>query len=120
MAPRSDISAYFLWFFVGVVATNGYAVMKDVFSFWFVGEEVACQDSFPRYHKACVVSLFGFGDQNVSLKIDDSTVYQVNDCPGGNLNERIQWDSTGRIVTFHVDALGNKSYDADLKIEVNH
>jgi len=94
--------------------------MKDVFSFWFVGEEVACQDSFPRYHKACVVSLFGFGDQNVSLKIDDSTVYHVNDCPGGNLNERIQWDSTGRIVTFHVDALGNKSYDADLKIEVNH
>lgn len=111
-----QLHRYAIGFIIGVVATLGFLGVKQVLVFLFVGSPVVCQDSFPRYHTACIYSRFGMGEQAITLEIDDRSVYFSADLPGGDLKERITWDSSGRFVAFHVDGLGEKTYDAEFKV----
>ena len=99
----------------GVLITTGSVHVKNAFGFVLFGEPIICRTSFPRYHNACIYSRFGFGEQAISLAIDDKSVFSVDDFTPGNLNENITWEPGGRNVTFHVDGLGDMKYDADLK-----
>jgi hypothetical protein len=116
MKGSRQLHRYAIGFSVGVVATLGLIGVKHVLVFFFVGSPVVCQDSFPRYHTACIYSRFGIGDQAITLEIDSKSVFSSANLPGGDLNERITWDSSGRFVTFHVDGLGAKRYDAEFKV----
>ena len=100
------------------MATLTFLGGMRVLEFFFDGDPVVCQDSFPRYHTACIYSRFGIGDQAITLKIDGVSVFSSADLPGGNLKERITWDGAGRIVTFHVDGLGDKRFNAETKVPI--
>ena len=97
----------------GVLIATGLVRAQYLLEFIFVGEPVVCRTSFPRYHNACIYSRFGFGEQSITLYIDDTSVFSINDFAPGNLNENVTWDSIGRNVTFYADGLGDITYDAE-------
>jgi len=109
---------YLSCFLAGVLITIGLLLAKNVLGLFLFCEPVVCRTSFPRIHTACVYSRFGFGEQAVSLSVDDKTVFSVDDFIPGNLNENITWTSGARNVIFHVDGLGDMKYDAESKIRV--
>jgi hypothetical protein len=109
----SNASKYFLCFLAGVVLTLALFGIRTVLNFLLTGDEIACASSFPRYHKACVYSRFGLGDQALTLTIDGKAVYQAEDFPGGNLNEKITWDPGAQKVTFHINGLGDRIFNAE-------
>jgi len=108
---------YLVGFVAGMVVTIGLFAGKGVLEFVFVGEPVVWQDSFPRYHTACI-SRFGWGEQAITFQIDNVWVFQTEDLAGGNLKERIVWESDARRITFHVDGLGDQTYDEQSKHRV--
>jgi hypothetical protein len=116
MSAINHAHRYLIGFGIGVIATLSFLGGMRVLEFFFDGDPVVCQDSFPRYHTACIYSRFGIGDQAITFKIDGVSVFFSADLPGGGLKERVTWDSSGRFVTFHVDGLGDQKYDAELKI----
>jgi hypothetical protein len=107
------IERYILGFAIGVAVTYLTWGAGTVTEFLLIGDPVVCQDSFPRYHTACIYSRFGFGEQAVTFQIDGESVFHTEDFPGGDLRERISWDKNARQVTFHVDGLGDRTFDAD-------
>ena len=108
----------FLSFVAGVTLTNVVWAANTVLEFFFVGVPVVCRDSFPRYHTACVYSRPGFGEQAITFEIDGKSVFHTDDFPGGDLNEDVFWDPGARTVTFHVEGLGDRTFDADSKIQI--
>jgi len=118
MSANNHAHRYLIGFGVGVIATLSFLGGMRFLEFFFDGDPVVCQDSFPRYHTACIYSRFGIGEQAITFKIDDVSVFSSADLPGGDLKERVTWDSSGRFVTFHVDGLGDQKYDAEFKILV--
>ena len=113
METQPDISKYFLFFIAGVVFALAFSGIKAAVNVLLTGDEISCASSFPRYHKACIYSRFGLGDQSLTLTIDGRTVYQAEDFPGGDLKEKILWDSGARKVTFHINGLGDRTFDAE-------
>jgi len=115
---RSIFFRYFICFITGWIFAYAVSGTKVVLDFLFVGDQIQCQTSFPRYHSACLYSRFGIGEQSLSFQVDGKTVYSVNDFAGGNLKERISWDEQGHKVSLEV--LGRKLflYDANLEIEI--
>ena len=104
-----------LFFLAGILATNTVFLFKDMTDFVFLGQPIACQSSFPLGRYACIYSSPGLGEQGITFTIDDQVVFSANDFPGGELGGRIIWDKAARYVTFHVDGLGDKTFDAETK-----
>jgi hypothetical protein len=104
-----------LVFIAGILATSACFLLKDVAHFVFVGQPIACQASFPLGRYACIYSSPGLGEQGITFTIDDQVVFSANDFPGGELGERITWDKSARHVTFHINGLEDKSFDAETK-----
>ena len=113
MKTKSRLFQNALCFFAGIAFTLAFIGLKKMSQIFFFGDEIACQSSFPRYHKACVYSRFGFGEQAITFRIDGKTVYHVEDFPGGDLGERISWSLEGRKVTFHINGLSDRIYDVE-------
>jgi hypothetical protein len=107
------IERYILGFVLGVATTYVIWGAGTATKFLLMGDPVVCQDSFPRYHTACIYSRPGLGDQAITFEIDGESVYQAEDFPGGDLRERISWDKNARQVTFHVDGLTDRTFDAE-------
>ena len=115
----SNRRGYISCFLAGVLITTGLMLGKNVLGFIFVGEPIVCRTSFPRYHNACVYSRFGFGEQGITLFIDNKSVFSVDDFIPGNLRENVTWDGDGGNVTFHIDGLGDMTYDAESMIKLD-
>lgn len=49
---------------------------------------------------ARVYSAWGVGDQQLIFVVDGRRVYRTADFAPGNLDEKISWDASGKIVTF--------------------
>ena len=109
----------FLCLIAGVALTNVVWAATTVLTYFSVGVPVICRDSFPRYHTACIYSRPGFGEQAVTFEIDGGSVFHTEDFAGGDLKEDIFWDSTARSVTFHVEGLGDRTFDADSGTQIS-
>ncbi len=66
----------------------------------FLGNEIHSHASFPGGHMARVYSAWGVGDQQLIFVVDGRRVYRTADFAPGNLDEKISWDASGKIVTF--------------------
>jgi hypothetical protein len=115
----TPIERYLIGFAIGVAVTYVVWGAGTVTEFFLTGAPVVCQESFPRYHTACIYSRPGMGDQAVTFQIDGESVFHTEDYAGGDLRERISWDKSARQVTFHVDGLGDRTFDAYWKTDVS-
>lgn len=118
MKELTSIERYLVGFVVGVAVTYVVWGAGTVTKLLLVGEPVVCQQSFPRYHTACIYSRFGIGDQALIFQIDGVSVFHTEDFAGGPLGERISWNKDARQVTFHVDGIGDRTFDAEVKLEL--
>ena len=114
----TGIERYILGFVLGVAVTYVTWGAGIVTEFVLVGRPVVCQDSFPRYHTACINSRPGLGEQAVTFQIDGETVFHTEDFAGGDLGEDVFWSKDARHVTFRVDGLGDRTFDAESMTEV--
>ncbi|MGQ0542062.1 MAG: hypothetical protein ACT4O9_09470 [Blastocatellia bacterium] len=60
---------------------------------------------------ARIYSAWGFGEQQLIFIVDGSRVYRTPDFAPGNVDEKILWDESGKVVTFI--ALGEKIFTYD-------
>ena len=116
---RSVSLACFLSFVAGVALTNVVWAFSAAVGFFSIGVPVVCRDSFPRYHTGCVYSRPGFGEQAVTFEIDGETVFHTEDFAGGDLKADVFWDSKAGTVTFYVNGLGDRTFEADSRIQVS-
>ncbi len=115
---RSKILKYIFAFLCGIAFSYFVSGIGSALDIVFLGSEVCSQASFPRMHIAHLYARPGLGDQALTLGVDGETVYVSNDAPGGNLQERLSWDSTGTTVSLELSGRKVFAYNARAKREV--
>jgi hypothetical protein len=103
-----------LGFVAGCITLMGFSGVRSLMNFAVFGSPIVCQSSFPRGYYACIYSRSGMGDQGISFVINDKTIFQADDFPGGDLKPRIFWDGDARHVTFSLAGFDDKRFDAEV------
>lgn len=111
----TTIARYLACFTLGIVFTFAVMPVLRLFSELLFGTEIQSLASFPPNHMARLYSRPGGGDQTFLLVVDGKTVYFSGDAESGDLNEKLSWDTTGKIVTLEID--GEKVFTYNIEAE---
>jgi hypothetical protein len=109
------ITKYFGCFILGIVLTIFLTPILSAVKEFLLGFEVQSMASFPYGHMARLYTNPGFGEQHFTLEVDGKNVWSSGDAAGGDLDEKLIWDKTGRIVSLELDGEKVFSYDAEFK-----
>lgn len=82
---------------------------------YLLGFEIHSKASHPYNHRARLYTNPGFGEQDLTLKVNRETVWQTN-AIGGNLNDELIWDKTGHILTLKIMGEAVFVYDAQNRV----
>jgi hypothetical protein len=113
------IGSHLFFIFVGMVLLYLLSYPLAGLSWFFYGSEIQSKASFPSYHLARIYSRPGPGDQQFTFWVDGRLVWNSSDAAPGNLNEKINWDDTGHLVTLELEGEKVLIYDA-LNREIKH
>jgi hypothetical protein len=120
MEKLKKIAGYFICFVLGIIFTILITPVLAIFKEPLFGYEIQSMASFPYGHMARLYTNPGLGNQNFTLEIDGKNVWNSVDAVGGDLDEKLIWDKTGRIIS--VELAGKKvfSYDAEFKKRIEN
>ena len=117
------ILTHFVFLLLGVILTLVSIISWRFLNNVVVGREIQSVVSPDRKHNAKLLEK-SFADRNFVLKVDEVIVYVSPDfLPGygdklNNLNESLDWDSTGKIIVLMVKGKKIFAYNVETKSEI--
>ncbi len=118
MDKLKKIAKYFGCFILGIIFTVFVTPILSSVKDLLFGYEIQSMASFPYGHMARLYTSPGLGDQTFTLEVDGKNVWSSGDATPGDLDEKLIWDKTGRIVTLQLAGKEVLSYNADSNTKI--